>query len=96
MATEYRIVLDARTTTGLETIGEFFIGGDRDFAKHLFKTLKGSSNNIDDGMLLMELREITRDLPLDIQMIHCTLDEVAHNCRLITKNQFKTLTLKNR
>jgi hypothetical protein len=40
------------------------------------------------------LREINRNLPFDIQMIHCTLDELADNCRLITKNQFKKINLK--
>jgi hypothetical protein len=96
MATEHRIALHVRTTSGFETIGEFFIGGDRDTAHQLFKTLKGSPNDIDGGALFMELREIVRGLPIDIQMIHCTLDEVAENCRLIAKDQFKALALKDR
>ena len=41
----------------------------------------------------MELREINRNLPFDIKMIHCTLDQLSDNCRLITKSQFKTLNL---
>jgi hypothetical protein len=94
MAIEYRIALHARTTSGFETIGEFFFGSDRQAANELFKTLKGSADQIEDGILLMELREINRDLPFDIQLIHCTLDQVADNCRLITKNHFKTLNLK--
>jgi len=94
MAIEYRIALHARTTSGFETIGEFFIGNDRQAANQLFKTLQGSTDHLEDGVLLMELREINRNLPFDIQMIHCTLNEVAENCRLITKNQFKELNLK--
>jgi hypothetical protein len=94
MAKEYRITLHARTASGFDTFGEFFIGNDRQAAKELFNTLKGSPDNMENGLLLIELREINRNLPLDIQMIHCTLDQLAENCRLITKNQFKTLNLK--
>jgi hypothetical protein len=93
MATEYRVALHARTASGFDTIGEFYIGHDRRTANQLFKTLKGSPDNIENGVLFMELREISRGLPLDIQIVHCTLDEVAENCRLITKNQFKAINL---
>ena len=94
MAIEYRIALHARTPSGLDTIGEFFIGANRQAAKDLFNTLTGSSEGIQEGLLLMELQEINRNLPLDIRMIHCTLDQVAENCRLIAKAQFRALTLK--
>ena len=94
MAIEYRISLHIRTASGFETIGEFFIGGDRQAANQFFKTLQGSTELIETGVLLMELREINRNLPFDIQMIHCTLDQVAYNCRLITKHQFKIINLK--
>jgi hypothetical protein len=94
MAMEYRITLHARTASGFDTFGEFFIGNDRQAAKELFNTLKGSPENMEDGLLLIELREINRNLPLDIQMIHCTLDQLADNCRLITKDLFKLRNLK--
>jgi hypothetical protein len=96
MALEYRIALHARTASGFDTFAEFFIGNDRHTAKELFKTLHGSSDDISDGLLLVELREINRNLPVDIQLIHCTLDQLADNCRLIAKNQFKTLNLKEK
>ena len=94
MAIEYRIALHARTPSGFDTFGEFFIGNDRQVAKELFNSLKGSPDYLEDGLLLMELREINRNLPFDIQMIHCTLDQVADNCRLITKKQFKSVNLR--
>jgi hypothetical protein len=95
MATEYRIAVHARTTSGFDTIGEFFIGTDRQEANQLFKCLKGSPDNLEDGVLLMDLHEINRGLMFDIHMIQCSLDQVADNCRLITKHQFKALNLKN-
>ena len=94
MAIEYRIALHTRSASGFDTFGEFFIGNDRQAAKELFGNLKGSPDSVEDGLLIMELREINRNLPFDIQMINCTLDQLADNCRLITKNQFKTITLK--
>ena len=94
MAIEYRIKLQARTASGFDTFGEFFIGNDRQAAKDLFNTLKGSPDELEEALLLMELVEIDRNLPLDIQILHCTLDEMAYNCRLITKDQFKILNLK--
>jgi hypothetical protein len=93
MATEYRIALHVRTASGFDTIGEFFIGHDRRAANQLFKTLKGSPDNIENGILFLELREINRGLPLDIQILRCTLEEVAENCKLITKSQFKAINL---
>jgi hypothetical protein len=95
MSTEYRIAVHARTTSGFDTIGEFYVGTDRREASQLFKSLKGSADDLEDGVLVMDLRELNRGLLFDIHMIQCTLDEVAENCRLITKHQFKTLNLKN-
>jgi hypothetical protein len=94
MAIEYNIMLHARTASGFDTFGEFYIGNDRQAAKELFDNLKGSPDDIEGGLLIMELREINRSLPFDIQMIRCTLDQMCDNCRLITKNQFKTMILK--
>jgi hypothetical protein len=95
MSTEYRIAVHARTTSGFDTIGEFYVGTDRQEANQLFKSLNGSADDLKDSVLLMDLRELNRGLLFDIQMIECTLDEIADNCRQITKHQFKTLNLKN-
>jgi hypothetical protein len=95
MATEYKITLHARTVSGYETIAEFFVGSDRQAANKLFKSLKGSPDNLENGVLLMELHEIDHSLLFDMQLLQCTLDQVAENCRLITKNQFKAINLNN-
>jgi hypothetical protein len=95
MAIEYRIAIHARTSSGFDTIGEFFIGSDRQEANQLFKSLKGSPDNLEDGVLIMDLRELNRGLLFDVHMIQCTLDQVADNCRLITKHQFRALNLKD-
>jgi hypothetical protein len=86
MTIEYRIALHARTTSGFDTFGEFFIGNDRQAAKELFNSLKGSPDDVQEGLLIMELREINRNLPFDIKMISCTLDQLSDNCPLKTTN----------
>jgi hypothetical protein len=53
MAIEYRIALHARTTSGFDTFGEFFIGNDRQAAKELFNSLKGSPDDVQEGLLIM-------------------------------------------
>ena len=79
MSTEYRIAVHARTTSGFDTIGQFYVGSDRQEASQLFKSLKGSADDLEDGVLLMDLRELNRGLLFDIHIIQCTLDEVADN-----------------
>jgi len=91
MENEFRILIHTRTSAGFETLGEFYVGTDEARAVRLFRSLKGSPDNIDNGLLIMELSSICRGLPLDIQMIHCTLDELAENCRTITKHVFNSL-----
>jgi hypothetical protein len=95
MSREYRITVHARTASGFDTIGEFIIGNSQQEASQLFKILKGSPDNLEEGVLLMELREINDSLLFDVQLIQCTLDQVADNCRLIVKNQFRLLNLKD-
>jgi hypothetical protein len=41
----------------------------------------------------MELMETVNDLPLNIKMISCSLDELTENCRLITKETFNIINL---
>ncbi len=55
MNTEYRIALHARTASGFETLAELYIGHDRRAANQLFRTLKGSPDDSEKGLLFMEL-----------------------------------------
>jgi hypothetical protein len=36
------------------------------------------------------------DLPVNIQMISCPLDELAESCKIITKETFKLFNLKEK
>lgn len=78
---------------GFERYAEFHIGISPTEARRLFQSLKGSSQGIAEGIILMELSEVSRGLPMDVEMKYCTLNEVTENCRVITKHVFASLNL---
>ncbi|HMU46478.1 MAG TPA: hypothetical protein PKC72_08930 [Chitinophagaceae bacterium] len=92
--TTYYILINIKTEDGFESIGKFFIGNNRAMSYALFHLLKGSSEINDDTMLSMELMETVQELPLNLLIIGCTLEELAHNCRIITKETFKNRNLE--
>jgi hypothetical protein len=47
-------------------------------------------------MLAMELMEAVNGLPVNLHMLGCTLEELAHNCKIITKETFKLHNLEAR
>jgi len=94
MGDSFLIVMNIRTADGFESCGKFFIGNNRNAAESIFKRLKGSKKVSDKSILTFELMETSHGLPLNIQVISCSLDELAENCKIITKGIFKLLNLK--
>ena len=64
-------------------------------ARHLFDQLKGSGEEIEDRILQMDLMETKNNLPVNIKVIGCTLEEMAENCKVITKEAFKIFTFES-
>ncbi|WP_295123464.1 hypothetical protein [uncultured Chitinophaga sp.] len=95
MKTRFYIQLSIKTAEGLESYGRFHIGDKRAAAVNLFGQLKGNSVIGDANYLFMELMETVDGLPFNLQLISCTLDEVAYNCRLISKEVFQLANLKS-
>lgn len=93
MNTSFYIILNIKTDTGLESFGKFFIGNEKDTAYALFQKLTGSSDTGEKDVLYMELMEVKNELPLNIKIIACTLDQVTANCRIITREVFKLFNL---
>ena len=91
--TTFYIVENIRSADGYQSIGKFFMGNDKDSALNIFHKLKGSSKVDDKAMLTLELRETKNELPLNLLMISCTLEEFAENSRIITKEIFKLFNL---
>lgn len=91
MLQEYRIVIHLKTLRGFETFGEFFLGTSASEALDFFRTLKGAPIQVQEGILIMELTCLVHGLPVDVQMLSCSLEELGENCKLITKYLFTQL-----
>jgi len=89
METTFYIVLTMRTADGFETFAKFFTGNDRDFAHNVFNKLKGDENTNEESILHIELIETKNELPINIKIISCSLEELAENCKIIVKELFK-------
>jgi len=88
MQTKFYIICHLKTLAGPEAYGRFEIGNDRETAKELFAKLKGDKEVNEQNMLCMELMETVNELPVNINIISCTLKELMENCRIITKEVF--------
>jgi hypothetical protein len=94
METVFYILLYIKTPQGFESFARFYIGNKDELARQLFNKLKGSVEEIDDCILQMDLMETQNNLPVNIKVIGCTLEEMAENCKVIAKEAFKIFTLE--
>jgi hypothetical protein len=94
METAYYITLNIKTGSGYESFGKFCIGSDKTFAENIFKKLKGSNEVTERNILHMDLVAMRNELPLNVHMISCTLEELTENCRIITCETFKLHNLE--
>ena len=88
MQTSFYIICHMATPAGPEAYGRFEIGNDRETAHRLFSRLKGDKEVNEQNMLCLELMETVNELPVNINVLSCTLDELTENFRLITKEIF--------
>lgn len=89
MSQQFFIVYHMKIKGELQSFATFEIGNDREAANALFRQLKGSSDTAGDFLLYVELTETIRNLPANIRIIACTLDELSENCRIIAKALFR-------
>lgn len=89
METTFYILLHLKTTDGHENFGKFSIGDDKTAADKIFHQLKGNRDVTDQCGLCIEYIEMRDNLPYNVQIMSCTLDQIAENCRIITKETFK-------
>ena len=92
--TTFNIRLNIRTGTGFECFGKFFLGNKREFATSIFDQLKGQKKADDTGILQFDLIESINGLPASIQVISCSLEELAENCKFITKETFRVINME--
>ena len=90
----FYILISVRTPDGFERVGKYNLGTNRKTATAIFRQLKGNPDVDLKPMLTMELEETVNGLPVNLQMLACTLEELAHNTKIIVKETFKLLNLK--
>jgi hypothetical protein len=94
MEKAYYIDLHLKTPKGFETYGTFRLGNDREKAIAIFSQLEGTEDVSEKSILYMDFTEMTDGVPLPIKVLHCTIDNVAVNTRIITRDVFKNLALE--
>ena len=87
-------LLSIRTADGFESFGKFDLGKNRKAAAAIFKQLKGTPVVNENTMLTVDLVETVNELPLNLNILGCTLEEMAYNCKIMVKERFKSLNLK--
>ena len=90
----FNALLSIRTADGFESFGKFNLGNNRKAATAIFKQLKGTSVVDETSMLTIDLVETINGLPVNLNILGCTLDEMAFNTKIIVKERFKLLNLK--
>ncbi len=94
MDTTFYIEFNIKTNNGFEPYGRFFVGYGRDFAYELFSSLKGIGEVTDKTVLNATLLEMVDNLPVNIKIIGCSLEEIQENCKIITREVFKLFNLR--
>ena len=93
MERKFYIELNMKTVDGFERFGCFELGGDRGFAVRLFRGLAGRLAEDDTEVLHMDLVEKREGLPMNIQVISCTAEELGKNMKYLTRELFKKINL---
>jgi hypothetical protein len=94
MKTTFYIVLNMKKGETFEAFGKFFVGNDRRFAYQLFSRLEGDTSVKESDILHMDMMETVDGLPVNMKVINCRLEQLAANCRTITKEIFKARNLE--
>lgn len=90
----FYIVLNIRTGTGYECFGKFLLGNNRRTATAIFNKLVGKKNVDEKSILQLDLMESLNDLPVNMQMMSCSLEELSENCKIITKEIFRNYNME--
>jgi len=96
METVFCISINIRSGTGYELLGKFMLGCNRQFAIAVFKQLKGNVSIINDEPIQLDFIESRNGLPVHLEVMSCSLNQLAENTRLITKEKFMLLNMESR
>lgn len=89
METQFCIVFNLKTPDGWEAFAKFFIGNNRENAQALFAMLKGTVHVQESYPLSIDFMETKNGLPVNLEMINCSLTQLGENTVIITKELFR-------
>jgi hypothetical protein len=95
MKSQFYILLSLQTADGFVNYGQYELGDDRDAAMELFGQLDGSPEFPLHHKLHIDLMETVSELPVKIRTISCSLEELAANVKLITREIFRLKNLRH-
>ncbi len=93
MERKFYIELNMKALDGFERFGCFELGSDREFAIRLFESLQGRPAKGDSEVLHMDLVEKRDGLPMNMQVVSCTVEELGANLKVIARELFKKINL---
>jgi hypothetical protein len=93
--TSCHIVLNIKTATGYESYGKFFLGRNTTFAHEVFSKLKGDEAFDETNVLYLDLIEMRKGLPVNLNILSCSIVQLAENIKIITKEVFKAVNLED-
>jgi hypothetical protein len=94
MEDRFSLLLSLKSLAGFEVFGQFGIGHDSSAASALFDSLMGDEKLSDACVLHIDLIETDGLLPAKIRTKCCRLEELAANCKLITREIFRQKNLR--
>lgn len=90
----FQISLNMRTCRAIETYACFTVGCRQTFAQNLFDALEGRNEVSTDSVITIDLMMREEGIPYPLALKHCTIDQLAENVKLITKELFKQYNLE--
>lgn len=90
----FYIDISIQTSEGPRRFARFELGSDGEASRDLFKKLRGSAEINQKEMLYIELMETVNELPINLDIITCNLQELGVNSMLITQEIFRVSNLK--
>ena len=89
MGSRYYITVWVKARDDYEQIARVCLGADKAFAAGLFQQLRGNKEVRNSELLQLDLVEDISDIPVTIDIIACTLEQYAHNSRLLATELLK-------
>lgn len=86
--------LSMRTADGFESFGKFNLGNNKKVAARIFDQLEGDRLVDEKTMLTIDFVETVNELPVNLNILGCTLEQMGTNCKIIVKESFKLFNLK--